>query len=47
VAWWSGSVYPDVENIGGVSMQMHCAHCMHKVHRDYKNAEQRRDGCCC
>jgi hypothetical protein len=29
------------------SMQKHCAYGMHKVHRDYKNAEQRRDGGCC
>jgi hypothetical protein len=29
------------------SMQKHCAYGMHKVHRDYKKAEQRRDGGCC
>jgi hypothetical protein len=28
------------------SMKNHCTYCMHKVHRDYKNAEQRRDGGC-
>jgi hypothetical protein len=28
----------------GESMQKHCGDSMHKVHRDYKNAEQRRDG---
>jgi hypothetical protein len=48
VAMWSGSEYPDAENNGTVkSMQKDCAYGMHKVHRDYKNAEQRRDGCCC
>jgi hypothetical protein len=29
------------------SMQKYCAQGMHKVHRDYKKAEERRDGCCC
>jgi hypothetical protein len=34
--------HPDVER-----MLEEEADCMEKVHRDYKNAEQRRNGCFC
>jgi hypothetical protein len=47
VEMWSGSEQTDDQNHGMVeSMEKHCAYSMHKVHRDYKNAEQRRDGHC-
>jgi hypothetical protein len=44
VGLWSGVNTPRWRTLGGESMQKHGAYCMHKENRDYKYAEQRRDG---
>jgi hypothetical protein len=44
---WSGENTPMWSRLGVERMQEKEADCIHKVHRDYKNVEQRRNGCGC